>query len=104
MTRRPRPILLATVTALLAVALAAPAAAAKGFNVSFEFEPVAFSDRTTGHLYVASKDKGKKTTNTTCTYLSETSEFLGQFQSTTFTDPDPEDLRQFCLDHYVDRS
>lgn len=93
-----RTLALAMVGALIWVA---PAAAATS---KFTFDGVTFSDGTAGVIEAGVKVV-RKGTVTVCDYYTEGHvTYLGQFQSNEFASSDPDTVKQFCLDNYVNRS
>lgn len=75
-----------------------------GETVKFDFDGVTFSDGTTGEIYAASKQTGNGSMFTVCTYVDSEVQFLGQFGSPDFFSTDADAVRQFCLDHFADRT
>lgn len=73
------------------------------FNEKFEFADVLFPDGTTGTIRAASKltNNGQ---DTDCAYFTPTDDYLGQFDTQDFSSSDADTVRQFCLDHYADRT
>lgn len=93
--------------ALLATtaALALPVTVLAGAqHAKFDFEGVTFPDGTTGTIYVASKQTGGGNTFTNCGYEADDGTFLGNYGDSSFSSTDAGALKQFCLDHFADRS
>lgn len=73
------------------------------FNDKFEFTDVAFPDGTTGTIRAGSKlTNGAQDTD--CEYYTPSDDYLGMFETQDFSSDDAEVIRQFCLDHYGDRT
>lgn len=72
-------------------------------NEKFEFGPVTFSDGSVGTIRAGSKITNKGAF-TTCGYFTIDEAFLGQFASADFASSDADAVRQFCLDHFADRT
>lgn len=74
------------------------------FNEKFEFDPVTFPDETTGIIRAGSKNTGGGSESTHCGYYTPDDAYLGAFNSLEFASADPDEIEQFCLNHYNDRS
>jgi hypothetical protein len=104
--RRLLALALLTLTLALASAPAtALAAQTDHFNVKFTFTGQTSLDGQLGVIRAGSKltsPSGNRLT--VCGYYSTTDSYLGQFESSSFSSPDPEPVRQFCLDNYINRT
>ncbi len=91
---------------LIGAAFAAllPIGVATAGTAKFTFNPVTFSDGTTGVITVSSKTTGNGSRFTTCDYYSaDFMTFLGQYEDATFASANPDELKSFCLMHVGDR-
>ncbi|HET6380373.1 MAG TPA: hypothetical protein VFH63_04970 [candidate division Zixibacteria bacterium] len=100
--RRAWSLLVAT---LLTVAIGAPAlAAGDHFNIKFEFEDVTFPDGSGGEIYASSKRNNRGDAFTYCGYVGADQQFMGTFGSGEFSSPVADEVLQFCLDNFANRS
>jgi hypothetical protein len=89
----------------LAAAVASTAlAGGTHFNEKFEFDNVTFSDGTIGIIHAGSKLTSQGDQFTNCTYDTTDFAFLGQFGSDAFASTDADAVRDFCLEHFADRT
>ena len=94
----------ALLTSLVAALALTGTALAGASHAKFEFDGVTFSDGTTGTIYASSKQTGGGSTFTNCGYQATDGTFLGNYGDPTFFSTDADTLKQFCLDHYADRT
>lgn len=92
-----------TILAILALPTAALAAKKTHFNNKFTFDPVTFSDGTSGTIEAGSKQVDNSTF-TSCNYYSDDyAQYLGSFKSDGFASPDADEVEAYCLENYVNR-
>ena len=97
-----RPLIALVVTT---AALALPGAAFAGAqHAKFDIEGVDFPDGNTGTIYASSKMTGKGSTFTNCGYETTDGTFLGNYGDASFFSTDADALKQFCLEHFDDKS
>ncbi len=72
------------------------------FNLKFHFDPVTLPNGEEGEIYAGSK-LNQNSMFTNCQYVSA-SENYSQFGSESFASSDPQEVEQFCLDHFDERS
>ena len=92
-----RAVVLVVMAGLLSIPAAASASVTK-----FDFDNVAFPDGTTGVIYASVKDNHNNS-NTYCEFATESGEFLGYYQEPDVVFSQPDQVEQFCLDHFGDR-
>ena len=73
-------------------------------SVKFTFSDVMYPDGQKGTVEATVKTN-KKSTVTTCSYFSDpNNQYLGQYQDATFASRNADEVKQFCIDHYNDRT
>ena len=101
--------MLVVVVALMIIALSVPTIVASAKTLKFTFQDVTLTDSTGtvehGVIEASTKQVGNGSQYIVCDYYTENwATYLGQYQDATFFSSDPDTVKNFCIQHYPDRT